>query len=260
MDKRTLRVLEYNKIIDMLAACAVSEGGRDRILATQPQRSREVVMRLLNETGEAEWIVIRNGRSPIDRFRNPEEAAGRAAAGAILGAEELLASASFLKAVTHARSEIRSLDGTEGAPKLSADILALTEHKALLQEILRCIDIDGNVTDEASSALSKIRRAIQRAHQKVRETLQKMISSAAYQKYLQEPIVTQRNDRYVLPVKQEHKHDIKGMVHDRSATGATLFVEPSSVVELNNQIRQLGFEEQEEIQRILAVLSGAATP
>lgn len=255
MDKRTLRVLEYDKIIETLASYAVSEGGRAHILTIQLQSRREGVARLLGETGEAEWIVIRNGRSPIDRFRNPEEAAGRVAAGAILGSEELLAVASFLKAVTHARSEIRSLDGTEGAPKLSADILALTEHKALLQDILRCIDIDGNVTDEASSALSRIRRAIQRAHQKVRETLQKMISSPAYQKYLQEPIVTQRNDRYVLPVKQEHKNEIKGMVHDRSSTGATLFVEPSSVVELNNQIRQLGFEEQEEIQRILAVLS-----
>lgn len=255
MDKRTLRVLEYNKIIDMLAACAMSEGGRERILSVQPQGSREGVARLLAETGGAEWVVIRNGRSPIDRFRNPEEAAGRAAAGAILSPDELLTVASFLKAVTHARSEIRSLDSTEGAPKLCADILALVEHKSILSDILRCIDIDGNITDEASAALSRIRRSIQRAHQKVRETLQKMISSPAYQKYLQEPIVTQRNDRYVLPVKQEHKNDIKGMVHDRSQTGATLFVEPASVVDLNNQIRQLGFEEQEEIQRILSVLS-----
>jgi len=255
MDKRTLRVLEYNKIVEMLAACAVSEGGRQRILAIQPQSGRDAVARLLSETGEAEWIVIRNGRSPIDRFRSPEEAAGRAAAGAILGPDELLSAASFLKAVSHARSEIHTLDSTEGAPKISGDILALTEHKTILSDILRCIDIDGNVTDEASAALAKIRRSIQRTHQKVRDTLQKMISSPAYQKYLQEPIVTQRSDRYVLPVKQEHKNDIKGMVHDRSATGATLFVEPSSVVELNNQIRQLGFEEQEEIQRILSVLS-----
>ena len=255
MDKRTLRVLEYDKIIEMLAGHTVSEGGRERVLAIQPQGRREGVVRLLGETAEAEWIVTRNGRSPVDRFRNPEEAAGRADIGAILGPEELLTVASFLKAVIHARKEIRSLESTEGAPKLSGDILALVEHKALFQDILCCIDIDGNVIDEASAALARIRRSIQRAHQKVRETLQKMISSPAYQKYLQEPIVTQRNDRYVLPVKQEHRNEIKGMIHDRSATGATLFVEPSTVVELNNQIRQLGFEEQEEIQRILALLS-----
>lgn len=255
MDKRTLRVLEYDKIIGMLAAHAVSAGGKERILSMQPQREPAAVARLLADTGEAETILARNGRSPIDRFRNPEEAAGRAAAGAILGPEELLRVASFLKAVIHARSEIRSLDDTAGADTLSAAILGLTEHRELYQDILRCIDDDGNMTDEASAALARIRRSIQRAHQKVRDTLQKMISSPAYQKYLQEPIVTQRNDRYVLPVKQEHKNEIKGIVHDRSSTGATLFVEPSAVVELNNQIRQLGFEEQEEIQRILAALS-----
>ena len=149
MDKRTLRVLEYDKIIEMLAAYAASEGGRERILTAQPQSQESAVARLLAETAEAEWVVTRSGRSPIDRFRNPEEAAGRAAVGAILGPEELLRVASFLKAVIHARSEIRSLDGAEGAQRLSADILALVEHKSLFQDILRCIDADGNITDEA---------------------------------------------------------------------------------------------------------------
>lgn len=256
MDKRTQRVLEYDKIIRMLAEHAVSEGGQERVLATEPSGDAREAARLLDETAQAQAVLLRNGRSPVDRFRNPQEAAGRAAVGAILGPEELLQVASFLRAVMFARSEIRSLDSTEGAERITAEILGLVEHKSLLDDILRCIDDDGNVTDAASAELARIRRAIQRMHQKIRETLQKMIGSQAYQKYLQDPIVTQRNDRYVLPVRQEFKNEIKGMIHDRSQTGATLFIEPASVVELNNQIRQLGFEEQEEIQRILSVLSG----
>lgn len=255
MDERTLRVLEYDKIIRMLSEYAVSEGGRERILATVPANRTEDAFLLLMETEQAEAVVAHNGRSPIDRFRNPQQAAGRAVMGAILGPVELLHVASFLKAVAHARREIHALDTTEGAKHICEDMLGLVEHKALLDDILRCIDDDGNVTDDASAELARIRRSIQRAHQKVRDTLQKMVGSQAYQKYLQEPIVTQRGDRYVVPVKQEYKNEIKGMVHDRSQTGATLFIEPAAVVELNNQIKQLGIDEQEEIQRILSVLS-----
>ena len=140
-------------------------------------------------------------------------------------------------------------------PNIYSYASRLNPQNELMDEIFRCIEPDGHISDNASPELSTIRRNILRIQDKVKELLNKIIHSPNYQKYLQEPIITIRNDRYVVPVKQEHRSSVPGLIHDQSASGATLFIEPMPVVEANNDLREWGLKEKREIERILAGLS-----
>lgn len=262
MESRVLKTLEYDKILAMLkqrASCCVS---REMVDSLEPYSEYEDVERELKLTAEAETILYRTGRSPVDDFPDMRHCIERMHAALFLSTGELLGIASCLKAARVAKS-ILIKDDAEGGDEdsLLANLAGLlVTHRSAEEEINRCIINEDEIFDGASPALSRIRRSMRIANERVREKLNSMIRSTAYQKYLQEPIITIRNGRFVIPVKQEYRQQIPGLIHDQSGSGATLFIEPSAVVELGNEYKKLLSEEAEEIERILTELTAMLVP
>lgn len=255
MDERTLRVLEYKKIISQLASHALSDLGKSIIMEMKPVTNREEVEKRLEETQQAEAVISYIGSSPMDSFADITMALKKAAIGSVLGPGELLQVAHVLKVATRVKDVIDKYPHKNNIPWIIEQISKLKPHRNLMEEILRCIESEEHISDYASPQLASIRRQIQKTHEKVRERLNNLIHSPQFQKYLQEPIVTIRNERYVVPVKQEYRVNVPGMVHDQSSSGATLFIEPMPVVEANNELKELFLKEQKEIERILADLT-----
>lgn len=255
MDQRTLRVLEYNKIISMLEEYAFSEMGKSLVREVVPSPDCSRVEELLNETTEAHDILTFMGYSPMDIFPDIGMTLQKAKIGAMLSAGELLGVGSVLKISGRVKDEIAKYPQPENIPVILGMAGELRRHKDLRDDIFRCIESEERISDYASNELANIRRRIQRTNDRIRERLNSLIHSPHFQKFLQEPIVTIRNDRYVVPVKQEHRSSVPGMVHDQSASGATLFIEPMPVVEANNELKELTLEEQREIDRILLELT-----
>ena len=179
----------------------------------------------------------------------------RAEIGSVLNPGELLNIAQVLSLVSSVKTRMNEHKAKAELRLIPVMIEGLKTQRILLDRIHRCIESEETLYDHASPELANIRRHISRANARVRERLNSFLHSPQMQKYLQEPIVTMRNDRYVLPVKQENRSKVPGIVHDQSSSGATLFIEPMSVVEANNEIRQLLLKEEEEIERILAELT-----
>lgn len=255
MDKRTLRVLEYEKIIQQLASHARSELGKSLIMELEPFIQYGEVEKKLDETDQAEAIIAYIGSSPMDSFPDITTVLKKAAVGSVLSPKELLQIAQVLKVVLRIKDEINNYPYKDKIPLIIEQTAQLNPHKHLMEEILRCIETEEYISDYASPQLASIRRSIQRTHDKIRDRLNSLIHSPHFQKYLQEPIITIRNDRYVVPVKQEHRSNVPGMIHDQSSSGATLFIEPMPVVEANNELRELFLKEQREIEKILADLT-----
>lgn len=258
MEKRVLKTLEYDKILAMLkerASCCIS---RELVDTMEPSGDFDTVERELKLTAEAETLFYKTGRSPVDDFPDMRHCLERMHAALFLSTGELLGIASCLKAARIAKDILAKEVGEESYLYNLAGLLIT--HRSAEEEINRCVINEDEIFDGASPALARIRRAMRLANEKVREKLNSMIRSTAYQKYLQEPIITIRNGRFVIPVKQEYRQQVPGLIHDQSSSGATLFIEPSAVVELGNEYKKLLAEEADEIERILTELTAMLAP
>ncbi len=250
---KALSTLEFYKITDMLADLAATEGAKSLARALTPSGDPAKVARLLQQTTDAKAMTASNGSPSFGGVVDVTAAAERAAKGAVLTTRELIDVADLL----HVVSRLAAYAGEKGstAGSLTELFSRLVPNGRVEGAIKRAILAEDAIADDASPKLSEIRRAIKNANNKVREILQKFISGDAYARILQDNIVTMRNGRYVIPVKAEHKGEIKGLVHDTSSSGATIFVEPMAVVEQNNALKELELAEAKEIERILRDLS-----
>ncbi len=250
--EKAVGILEYDKILALLASQCSVEAGKEKILTLRPERDVDRVIFLQKETAIAKKVSAVKGNPPLSAHPALPEILDRAEKGAVLNPSELLRIGSMLRSVELAYHYGENLEGEDEA--LGHIFRRLLPERGLEKEIHRCILSEETLADDASPALLAIRRKMTNCAARIRESLQHYISGA-YGTYLQENIITFRNSRYVIPVKSEYKNEIRGLVHDTSASGATVFIEPASVVELNNQIKLLEGEERDEIERILSVLS-----
>lgn len=255
MDEKTLRVLEYNKIIEKLAGFTQSDSGRERALALKPISYSDKIAQWQEETSEAESILAVEGSGFLAPFPDVRHGVRKAEIGSVLSPKELLQIAQVLSLVSSVKTRMNEHKAKAELKVIPAMIETLQTQRILLDRIRRCIESEETLYDHASPELANIRRQISRSNDKVRDRLNSYLHSPQKLKYLQEAIITMRNGRYVLPVKQENRSQIPGIVHDQSSSGATLFIEPMSVVEANNEIRQLLIKEEEEVERILAQLT-----
>lgn len=252
MDKH-LKTIELDKILNMLAEEASFAESKELALALRPQNNLDAVNALLKETESAYILSGRFGAPTFGGLKNISGALARAAAGGMLSMGELLNIAEVLrivKAVKQWREKCASVSSV-----LDKEFQRLIPNKFIEEEITGAIISEEEMSDNASPALNDIRRKIKNASQKARDVLNKIIHSPSYKKSLQDPIVTIRDGRYVVPVKAECRGNVSGLVHDTSASGSTIFIEPMGVVEANNEIRVLQSKEEAEIERILFSLS-----
>ena len=250
---KSIRTLELPRVLQKLSDQAVSAEAKERALRLRPETETEEVLRLLDQTDAARQMIGLHGSPSFSGVKPVAEALDRADRGGSLNTKELLTIAGLLTAARRAREYFND----EAAEKTAIDHLFLSLHgnRFLEEKINRCIVDEDTIADAASTELADIRRHMRAAQAKSRQILQKIISSPSYAKILQETIITQRDGRFVVPVKAEHKGDVPGLVHDISSTGATLFIEPIGVVQANNEYIELEAKEQKEIERILAELS-----
>lgn len=253
MKKKTLNVLEYNKIIDMLKEKAGSELTKNMISELEPFDDVSSVRESQCETTEAVRIINYKGPLPVGGFYDIEESVSLARKGGTLTMAQLLR---ILYNMKTAEKTVSFLKGEiPEIPCICAVAELLAVHPALAKEIDRCILSEDEMADNASPELRSIRRAMVRQNDALKAKMNHIINSADNRTILQDSIVTMRNGRYVIPVKQEHRSRVPGIVHDQSGTGATLFIEPQAIVELNNELRQLELDEKAEMNRILSELS-----
>ncbi len=255
MDKN-YRALELDKILEMVAKECTCPDAEERAVGIKPVYTASEARYLLEETDAAFVLMAKFGAPSFSGLKNVTNALRRAQAGGGLGMRELLDVAETLRAIRALSQWHGKSGGMQNA--LSGRFTILAPNKYLEEKIFTCILNEEEMADAASPALASIRRKIQNASARARDHLDKLIHSQAHQKHLQESIVTQRGGRYVVPVKAEFRGEIPGLVHDTSSSGATVFIEPMSVVEANNEIRVLRSDEQEEIHRILLELSAEA--
>ena len=253
--EKSLIKLELDQVLSLLADCAGSEGGKQACLALRPTSDLEEVTHMLQQTTAASDLSTRKGYPAFASAADVSASLERADRGGSLQPKELLAIGGILRCARTVKGYISEDDQQT---VLDALFHALTPNKYLEDRILGAILSEEEIADTASSELADIRRHMRIQAGKIRDSLQKVISSPAYSKFLREPIITIRQGRYVVPVKSECKNDVPGLVHDVSATGSTYFVEPMSAVNANNALRELELKEKKEIERILAELSSEA--
>ena len=253
--EKSYSILELPAILQMLAAQAESGMGREAALALQPSVNAEEVRRRLQETNDAARLMTLRGSPSFSGVRDIRPALDRGRRGGMLTGSELLDIAGVARCARLCKAYIAE-DKTE---KTSIDSLfhALRANKFLEERITTALPAEDEVADSASQDLADIRRKMRAASARAREALNKILSSPSYAKALQEPIITMRSDRYVLPVRADHKSAVPGLVHDISASGMTLFIEPMAAVKANNELRELAAREKLEIERILGELSAA---
>ncbi len=251
--EKSIRTLELPSILKMLSQKAVCDVAKERSLEIKPTDDLLDAQKLMDETAAAVKMIELHGKPPFSSsVKDLGGSVRRAELGGTLSMPELLSVASLLTTTGRVKSYLQ--EDSEGTC-LDYKFFRLTPNKYLEDKITTSIISEEEMADNASSELYTIRRKIRVANSKVRDTLQRIISSQAYSKFLQEAIVTQRGGRFVVPVKSEHKGNLPGMVHDVSSSGATFFIEPMQVVQLNNEVRELLVDEKKEIERILAELS-----
>ncbi len=252
MTNRTLKTLEYDKVMNLVSGYAILKGTKQRLVCATPFSDENSVLLALSKTEEAYKLLFDYGVSGVEFFDEPSDEIERAEKGALLTLSELLRSARLLKAARLIRNAFTSV--------VAEDIVYLPEIAASLycdqyleKEILSKVLSDEKIADNASEKLFQLRRKIKKLNDQIREKLNSYIHAG--DKYLQENIVTMRGDRYVIPVKSEYRSKIKGFVHDQSSTGSTVFIEPVEVLELNNQLRVTTIEESAEVEEIIRDLS-----
>lgn len=253
MNQRIYQVLEYNKIIDMLKKLAASSLGKEKIEALKPSTQLEEVIQWQEETDEAADVLRLKGGVPLGGIFDIKPSIKRTTIGGVLSALECLDIASTIYGGKQIKGFIDDMEEPE-LPILRALVEQIVPLNELERQIKSCIDDHGHVMDGASDKLRTIRSKIRTNESRVRDKLDSYTKTKA--KMLSDAIVTIRNDRYVLPVKQEYRGAIGGIVHDQSSSGATLFIEPQAVVDLNNQLQEARVQEKHEIERILRELSG----
>ncbi len=248
--------LELHKILEMLSKECSAEDARQRALEITPLSGKFEIEESLRQTDDAYMLIGRFGAPSFSGVRNMQNAFRRAEAGGVLSTKELLGIGELLR-ITRG---VRQWKNHSASVDTSLDLLfsRLSENKHLEERISSCILSEEEIADNASPELYDIRRKMRIAASKARETLEKIIRSTSYQKYLQDAIITQRSGRFVVPVKAECRGQVPGLVHDTSSSGATVFIEPMGVVQANNDIRVLESKEAAEIERILYELSAEA--
>ena len=253
---KSIRTLELPAVLELLAAQAISAEAKDRCRRLVPETEAEEVLRLQDQTDAARGMIGLRGSPSFSGVKPVAEALARADRGGSLNTRELLTIAGLLTAARR----VREYFNEDAQEKTVIDHLFLSLHgnRYLEDRIKNSILDEDEIADSASPELADIRRHMRQAASKSRQVLQRIISSPSYAKVLQEAIITQRDGRFVVPVKAEHKGDLPGLVHDISSSGATLFVEPMGVVQANNELKELEAKEKKEIERILAELSAQA--
>jgi DNA mismatch repair protein MutS2 len=255
LEARTFTTLEFNKVIEQLSTHASSSLGREKIEALAPVADYEEVERRQQATYEGSTVLRLRGSVPLGGIRDIRPACKRASMGGMLNTVELLDIASTLYGGGRLKAFIASITEQEPLPILEELLSQVERLQGLENEINRAIDENGVVVDSASPALAQVRGQIRSAEKRIRERLEQMIRNSNTQKMLQDPIVTIRNDRFVIPVKQEYRHVFGGIVHDQSASGATLFIEPQVIVTISNDLRELKLKEEREVEKILLALT-----
>ncbi len=255
MDQKALKTLEFDKIIKLLENKAETYGGKERVSDLTPTDDIELIKQRQSETKDALSCMLRYGNLPLGGLKDIRAAVKRAFAGGVLSTRELLDVSSTLYATKKVKKYMDNENKKDSFEIIESLISTLENATSLESEINRCIISETEISDDASTSLRSIRREMKIANERIKEHLNNIIHSSANKTMLQESVITIRNGRYCVPVKQEYKNSFNGMVHDQSSTGATLFIEPMSVVNLNNRIKELEGSEKAEIERILASLS-----
>lgn len=255
--EKTIHSLEFDKICELLASFAPTDGAKTMAKMLMPSEDIDTVLLRQRRTTDAKRLCDAKGMPSFGMVKDVSESCERADKGATLTPGELLAVASVLRT---SRSLMDYCHGNHLFDTVLDEIFdRLLPNRTLEEKITRSIISEELIADEASDTLANIRRQIRITNNKIKETLQKYIQGGAHSKYLQENIVTTRNGRYVIPVKAECKNEVKGLIHDTSSSGATIFVEPSAVVDANNELRVLESKEEHEIEKILSALSAAVS-
>ena len=255
MNSKAQEILEFNKIKDLLCAEAGSELARKRIEALEPMTSRRMAEEALTETTEAVSVILYKGNIPIGEIGDVSGMLSMASRGRILSMREILQIRNSIQSSRTVKSYLSGDNMPEGLSIIPEIAGLLDPPSKLEQDISAAIITEDEMADNASPELRRIRRDKTSKNELIKARLRKMISTSSAKSQLQDAIVTMRNGRYVIPVKKEYVNSYPGMVHDQSSTGATLFVEPQAVVQLNNELRQLELDEQAEINRILEAFS-----
>jgi DNA mismatch repair protein MutS2 len=253
MNPRTLQVLEYGKILDRIASYCAFSGGAELVLALLPSDDLVTVQQRLSETAEAVRLLEQKYEVSFGGVRDMRLAADKATRRAMLLAPELLDIRLTLQRARVLRSMLMRLENA--FPNLAAIAVNIEPCDNVIQEIGRCISDRGDVVDSASDELARIRAELRSAQDRLLTTLERLVHNADIKPYLQDALVTQRQGRYVIPVRSEYKGNVDGIVHDQSASGATLFIEPLKVVQQNNAVREWELREEHEVRRILTELT-----
>ncbi|WP_455791339.1 endonuclease MutS2 [Clostridium butyricum] len=253
MNEKSLRILEFNKIKDKIKKYARTNAGKEKVSDLAPYDNVYEINNKLDETNEALEVILDKGNPPLEGLFDIHEGVERARKGGTLTPEQLLKIGSTLRAARNMKEFFKREDFEKAYERLEDLAYILTPVKNLEDDIERSIVSEEEISDKASATLYNIRRSLKEKNSSVREKISSIVRS--HSKYLQDDLYTMRGDRYVIPVKSEYKSAVPGIVHDQSSTGATFFIEPMSLVNLNNEIRELGLKEKAEIDRILAELS-----
>lgn len=256
MNKKTFRILEFDKIIEQLAALADSEPGKRLCLRLTPKSDPEKIRLMQKQTSDALARLLRGGSTSFGSNKDIGFITKHLSIGGSLNSEELLLLAGLLENVARVKQYDRSEDQTDS---LSEFFNALEPLTNLSTEVRRCILGPDEFADDASPALKDIRRKINHTQDKIHSQLNSMVNGSL-RTYLMDAVITMRGDRYCLPVKAEYKSHVPGMVHDQSSTGSTFFIEPAAIVDLNNKLKELAIAEKEEISKILLTLSAEFMP
>lgn len=256
MNEKTLRVLEYTKIIEMLVDKCTSPLGKNLAKDLKPMKEFEEIQISQQETSETQSILIKRGNVPLSGINDIIHLIRRTEIGSYLDAGQLLYLKDTLSAARRLKNFFKEDNNDEGEyPIIQGLIGSLSVLKEIEEKIELCILNETEISDNASPELKNLRRMISSKNDAIRNKLNNIINSSSYQKYLQDTIITIRQDRYVVPIKQEYRGQFPGLVHDQSSSGATLFIEPMAVVELNNELKELKGREKREIERILMEIS-----
>ena len=253
MDTRTLRVLEYDAIRQRLRACASFSLGQELAERIEPSSNPDEVRRLVAETTEARLLLDGGGRPPMGGITDVRPLVMNATRGGALAGRDLQDVSGVLYASRRMRGYLTRAQ--ERAPLISSRLPRLCSFQEVEEAIAAAIDSRGEVMDSASEALRTVRQQVRRLQDSIAKRLESILHSSQFARIIQDPIVTVRNGRYCIPIRTEYKGEFRGIVHDSSASGATVFMEPFTVVEVNNELREVQAAEEREVRKVLAALS-----
>ena len=254
MNEKALKVLEYEKIIQKLTELAGSAPGKALCRSLVPSAELSEILRMQQETSDAVSMLLRKGSVSFSGVTDMRGSLKRLEVGSSLNVDELLRVCRLLETCLRVKSWARGEAGQEQENSLTGMFQSLQPLTPLSAEIRRCIPSEEEIDDNASPGLRQVRRQMQLTNERIRSQLTSYVNGS-YRTYLQDAVVTQRNGRFCLPVKAEHRSQVPGMIHDQSSTGSTLFIEPMAIVKLNNDLRELEIREEKEIEKVLAELS-----